>query len=354
MKKLVYIVLSILIIFISCIDKNESKPTGNPSFCEDSAMAHFIAQPERSMGLLDSAVMMKRLTPQRAGYLKAIVAYSGLNKPDSCIAICQKMIDEKAWNELPDSDDQVSFQVDLYELMATAATTTSDLLGIQRYCKAGIELAHGREELMSEEANMLSRMGTAMVKMGEKEKGLEALDEAKALAQKDDKWPSVLAYMNISKKYVTVYSYLDDYESMCRFSHENLSRLKDLKKNYRKIDGIPGSMLADSTAFDEFVQYYYVSLTAHLSKAYAKRDMLDSAKVWYDELMSSPQSDNPSLSSAIIYPLIAFGNYDEALGRIESTKEFLANDTLSSDFVELLNNWVSYRLRSHVPRSSHN
>jgi len=221
MYKTFFVTCLILFVLLSCNGGNkESSLQDNPSCCEDSAMAHFIQQPERAILLLDSAVMLKRLTPQRAEYLKAIVTYNGLNMPDSCIAICQRMFDNKVWKQLPDSDDQVTFQVELYELMATAACTTSDLLAIQRYCKNGIQLAHGRDDLQSDEADMLSRMGAAMVSLGETEEGLRALDEARSMVISDNKWPSVLSYFNISKKYRLAYMFLEDYEGACRVANE--------------------------------------------------------------------------------------------------------------------------------------
>jgi len=336
-KKILYTLFGVALTLLSCTEgKDNSLVQVSPSCCEDSAMAHFIQQPERAISLLDSAVMMKRLTPQRGQYLKAIVTYNGLNKPDSCIAICQKMLDDEVWNELPDSADQVKFQVEVYELMAMAAFTTSDQLAIQRYCKAGIQLAHGREDLQSDEADMLSRMGVAMVYLGDTEEGFKTLDEAQNMVMSDNKWPSVLSYLNISKKYRLAYMYTEDYEGACRVVNEALLRLDELKHNPAKIKGIPGSMLTDSTALDEFVQYYYAPLTAFLAKGYTRQGMLDSARVWYDRFMSCPQSDNPVRSFPIIEPLIAFGQYDDALQRITSAKDFLADDTLSSDYIDLL------------------
>lgn len=112
--------------------------------------------------------------------------------------------------------------------------------------------------------------------------------------------------------------------------------MDDLKHNPAKIEGIPSSMLTDSTALDEFVQYYYAPLTAFLAKAYTRQGMLDSARIWYERFLSSPQSENPVRSFTIIEPLIAFGKYEDALQRIASVKDFLVNDTLSSDFIDLL------------------
>jgi len=317
LKKILHTTSVLAFVLLSCTGRDKTPPVeGSASCCEDSAMAHFIQQPERAISLLDSAVMLKRLTPQRAQYLKAIVAYNGLNKPDSCIAICQKMLDKKAWEQLPDSADQVEFQVEVYELMATAAYTISDQLAIQRYCKAGIQLAHGREDLQSDEADMLSRMGAAMVSLGETEEGFKALDEARSMVASDRKWTSVLAYLNISKKYRHAYMYVEDYDGACRVANEALLLLDDLKHNPGKIDGIPPSMLNDSTALDEFVQYYYAPLTAFLAKSYTRQGMLDSARVWYDRFMSCPQSENPVRAFSIIEPLIAFGQYDDALQRV--------------------------------------
>jgi len=337
LKKILYSISVLAFALLSCTGGDKAPSVQeSASCCEDSAMAHFIQQPERAISLLDSAVMLRRLTPQRAGYLKAIVTYNGLNNPDSCIAICQKMLDDEVWEGLPTSDDQVTFQVEVYELMATAAYTTSDLLAIVRYCKAGIQLAHGRNDLKSDEADMLSRMGTTLVSLGKPDEGLKALDEARNMVLTDNHWPSVLTYLNIAKKYRLAYMLTEDYEGACRVAKEALLRLDELKHNPGRIEGIPGSMLADSTALEEFVQYYYAPLTAFLAKAYTRQGMLDSALVWYQRFTSCPQNDKPTMSFPIIEPLIAFGKYQDALQRIASAKDFLANDTLSADYIDLL------------------
>lgn len=309
-------------------------------------MAHFLTEPDRSLMLLDSATIVGNLTPQRAEYLKAIVIYSAKDEPDSCIAMCQRLIDDEAWEQLPDTDDVVQFQVDLYRLMANAAQATGNVMGVTRYCGAGIRLAHGVDDQKGSEADMLARMGLVLCEMGQYQEGLDTLHRAQSMLQKDSSWSGLIAYLNTNKKLYYAYDLTNRFEDAKAEIFKTLTRLDNLRVDINTIADVPEGILKESAALEEFIAFNESSFQSYLVNIYAKQHQPDSVQYWLDRLRANPQGDDASTTWMVIGPLIELGEYDEAQSRIDELKQMLRNDTISDTYIQLLRHELRMSLLS--------
>jgi len=337
-KHIHFLFLSVtsLLLWMSCTSRQQSSNSAPTVYSEDSAMAHFLTEPDRSLMLLDSATIVGNLTPQRSEYLKAMVLYSAKDDADSCIAMCQRMIDNEAWEQLPDTDDVLQFQIDLYRLMANAAHATGNVMGVARYCGAGIRLAHGVEEMNSSEADMLSRMGLVLCEMGQYEEGLDTLNRAKEMLQKDQSWSGLVAYFNLTKKLFYAYDLTNRHEEAKSEVFGALKKLDNLRININKVKHVPTGMLKDSTALEEFIAFNETSFHSYLVNIYTKQHQQDSVQYWLERFEANPQNDDASTTWMIIEPLIELGRYDEAQSRITELKKMFRNDTICDSYVQLL------------------
>jgi len=330
------IILTFLAVFSvsSCTEVQPSEQEIE-AYSEEAAMAHFLTEPDRSLEILDSAVLIRNITPQRADYLRTIILFNGKGDAAAAEKLCQRLIDEEVWEDIPDGKDRVSFQVDVYRLMATIATDAGNHLSILRYCREGAALSHGVDILRGDEADFYSRMGYAMCQIGQTDEGLSAMARADSLAKSDATWSSLLSYLNNTKKMYHVLEEAGEYERGKQLVTDALSALEELKRDVSKVRFVPEGIACDSVALSEFADYYQVPFHCYLADACALLDQKDSTLLWLDRVKESAQSENPDLNSHMIYPLIYLGRYDEAQQLIAERKECLG-DCSNEDYLSLL------------------
>jgi len=342
MRILTYLLICILFTLTACNNNKNQHATINSPYWEDVAMTRFMSQPEHSLQLLDSAVNAKTLTPQRVAYLKAIVLCDGMMKPDSAIAICQHLIDTKAWEEAYNTEEeQLSFEVDIYRFLAAVYTDKGNQLAVIRYCTQGASLAHGVEKLIGDEADFLSRSGFMMCQTGQAEDGLKTMRRAEELSLNDDQWSSFVAYINNAKKLYFSLADLGRYADAEQEIKKADARLDELKAKPSAVRWIPESMINDSTSLGEYIYFYKAQFYAFLANACSHQDRLDEARSWIDKYAEiAPTSGNNFIASAI-YPLISLGRYDDARKIIDTAKNSEGMDTVSLDYVKLLKEELS-------------
>lgn len=332
-RKIILLALLLPIFFQSCrVERNEILSESSP-YCEDSAMAHFLTSPRRSIELLDSAVIVHSLTAERAQLLQAIVFYNGMNRPDSCLALCQSLLDRQGWLAFDSEDEQRSFQLDIYRLMASASTSTGNLLATMRYTSEGAKLAHGIDNLIGAEADMLSRSGYVMCQTGQTDEGIDAMTRAGQLAESDNTWSSRVSYLNNAKKLSLVYLDLKRYAE-CRVTVEKtLIELDKTCESPQKFLKIPETMLNDSISLQEFKNFYCTQFYAYMAYVCGEEGKLDEAQQWLNRFEAIGRPDRYSMVPCVIHTLVTLGHFDEARRQIEALKQ---SGTLGPDLVPIL------------------
>lgn len=332
-----YLCWGIVSLMLACAPKGHGPMEGlrQDVYSEDSAMAHYLVAPERSITLLDSAVIVGNLSAQRGEYLKAIVL-ADMVGPDTCMRICQRLIDEKVWETLPDSENATYYQVDVYRLMANVAQSLGNHTAVVRCAREGIKLSHGIDILKGDESELLGRMGMVLCQTGQQAAGISALRRAEKLALSDHSWSALISYLNNTKKFYKVYQENAQYEEAKKTIRKAMKRLEKLKKDIAKVKNAPEAMVHDSLALDEFIQFYHHSLYGFMANTYAELGEMDSCRYWIDKLDEIPYTYCCAASDGPIHPLILLGRYDEARHSIESVKDFAGKDTISQEYIDLL------------------
>lgn len=319
-KYVIIIVSALLLVHCRSINPYDNETS---AYTEDTAMAHFLTTPQQSFEILDSAVFYKNITPQRADYLRAIIYFNGCNDNASARELCQKLIDGESWKDLPDSEDELSFKVDLYRLAALIATDDNNYLAVLGYCREGVALCHGVKALCGDEADFLSRMGFAMYRFGQYDEALDLMRRAETLARMSNTWSSFLSSLNNSKKIYHVISEKGDFDAGMDVVKEAISSLAALESDVSAVKDVPEGLVRDSLALTEFLNYYQIQFYGLLADCFARMNQLDSVRLCIRAIENMPQSDNPYITKSMILPLIAIGEYD----RVEQLIDFLKNGT---------------------------
>ena len=296
-------------------------------------MARFLTNPLRSIELLDSAVIVHSLTVERAQLLRAVVLFNGMNRPDSCIALCQSLIDQQAWLAFGHEEEQRAFQVDLYRLISSAYTSTGNLLATLRYASEGARLAHGFDNLIGDEADMLSRSGFVMCQTGQTEEGIASMLRAERLSESDNTWSSRVSYLNNAKKLSLVYLDLKRYAECKVLVEKTLIELDKTCQSPQRYVNIPVHMLTDSISILGFKHFYCTQFYAYMAYVCGEEDRLDEASEWLSRFDAIGLPDRYQSVPCVIHTLVAMGRYDEARRHIEALKQ---SGTLGPDLVPVL------------------
>jgi len=333
-RKTILLALWLLIILQSCHNEKPVVVPDTSPYCVDSAMAHFLTNPHRSLELLDSAVIVHSLKPERAKLLQAVVLYNGMHKPDSCITICQSLIEQQAWlSYSTDGEEQRAFQVEIYRILSSASTSKGNMLATLRYASEGAKLAHGINKLLGDEADMLSRSGFVMCQTGQAEEGIEAMLRAGQLSEGDNTWSSRVAYLNNAKKLSLVYLDLKQYAECKVMIEKTLIELDKTCSSPQRFVKIPEYMLNDSTSLQEFKNYYCTQFYAYMAYVCSEEGKLDEAQEWLGRFEAIGLSERYSMVPCAIHTLVKLGHYDEARKQIEAIK---LSGTLGPDLVPIL------------------
>lgn len=331
------LLLSILpLLFAACHPQPAPIDAEASDAYEDMAMAHYTSQPERALSLLDSAETHHLIEHGRVQYLKAVVLYDGLDRPDSSIALCQQLIDEQAWQTLNDAEMEASYQVDLYRLMATAATSTGNKLAVMRYAAQGVKLAHGVEMLKGDEADLLSRMGYMMCQTGQVEEGLKAMRDVEQQVTTDDSWSALLAYFNNAKKLYHSLLSCQRYNEALVVVEAALGKLEQVTQHPEAVRGIPNAMLTEKEALDEFVSYYRIPFYAYQTNLCCELGQREEAELWLDRFRTVADTSMHNLTQSIIPALITLEHYDEAHDYLNAAKRYAMHEEVSEGNLQLL------------------
>jgi len=315
------------------------------AYSEESAMAHYLTQPERSLAILDSAVIIKNLSPERADYLRAIILSSGNSSDNGGIEICQRLIDEEAWKSISDEDEAKSFQVDIYRLMATMQTSTGNRLAVLRYSKEGAEIAHGIEMLRGDEADFMGRIGFVLCQSGQVQEGLEILERAQELAKSDGTWSSLITYLNNAKKQYHVLEDQGQHEKARKIVEEALGCIEGFDDALPGIKFVPQGIISDTLAREEFKDFFRVTYYSYLARNSAEENDLEAAATWIQRVHELPQSSNPAITLSLIRPYILLGEYGAAQDLVNSGKELLAGEEVTEDYLSLLKDEMEMSVR---------
>lgn len=307
-------------------------------YSEDSAMAIFVRNPDRALTLLDSAVLVGNLSPARHQYLEAMVWYNGKLRPDTCITLCQQLLEKRPWSGNFDVHDPVIFETIIYSLMATAAFTEEDYPLIIDCAQKGVALAHGREDLKAEESDLTSRYGYALCEMGQIDAGLAAYRRADSLIAGKDSWECLITYSNISKRNIATLKEIGRYDEAESAAHNVIARMDRLMTDPSRFEGIPSGMLADSTTLRSFVDYSLLPVYSYLSDIALSQGNTEESQHWVDLFLNSPLSDKHLESLNIIRSMIQLGRIQEARQRLaEIHADYqTGRDTLTRKYQELI------------------
>jgi len=138
MRNLLYIILlAITMALAGCASEGaDDVALSDAEYTEATAMSVHLAEPERALTIIDSAVIVGNLSTPRAEYLKAVTQYDGLDNMPLARQTCLDLLEHKEA-----LTDTLTLE-QTYILLASIEKSSCNYAAVIRYATEASRLAH--------------------------------------------------------------------------------------------------------------------------------------------------------------------------------------------------------------------
>lgn len=322
-----------LFILSSCGIGNRGKslPAGADTiYTEAAAMSIHRTEPERALGMIDSALAVGNITWQRAEYLKAVTQYGGLHNIPQSRQTCLDLIKReeellKAGKEV--KSDSVTLER-VYLLLTSLEYTAANHPAIIRYATEASRLAHALN-MPDEVGKMEAFIARSLAQTGRTDEAIARLEGTLGELRKLDTFGGVVSYHDASKKLLHILIDHKRFSEMEKVCKDVLSRLDELEQHPNRFgDMQEGFNPAEYIDFARgqilsFLTISYARLATEnkanpaLRSQYLRKALDTEAEVFRTEW--SQGIDCAKMMSAAYHHLGQFDRFEEAMERFENS-----------------------------------
>lgn len=347
MKRIILLLFGMGVAYMFCQcngspEKDESEndyPSMETFAAIDSCMSFMNCDPQKAHQMLDALREKKLMTQARCDYYHAMVIFSGEQDWDRALDICNRLLDEGKFG-----DDRYLEE----EICVLASNMTSGMkryLETLKYAKRGIAICHGDENMRSDEATLMGRVGMAEQGLGQTEQARETYARAYELLGENTSFSDLIAIFSLKKKETGLYKETKEYDKMIEICKEVLNVAERFDRDPSFIKQRPATMKESGEATHDFANLYRSQMYTMLARAYRMKVELGLSKDadadrdsvrWYLEKW---RKNGPQSSEALAYamPELYFtGRTAEFQEAKEKAANLLSGDTLVTEYIDYL------------------
>lgn len=362
MTKIIIFVIATIALFCQCRENNAAEDDGSdyPSreafVSIDSCMSYMNSDPAKAHRMLDSLMDAGLMTRQRCDYYHAMVIYSGENKIDSALVICDRLLDDGKFG-----DDAYLEE----EICVLATDISSEFLRhveTLRYANRGIAICHGNEKMRGDEAMLMGRVGAAQQSMGRKEEAHEIYEKAYELLKDNRSFADFVSLISLKKKHASLCFDAKDYDRTMEICHEILREVERFDKDPSFIKQRPESMAKSGNGTHDFADFYQCQMYERIAQAYYGKIQdgisadiyadTDSVKAYIERWSSTKSSLSPANVASMLRVLFFAGRKKEFEKNKEMIEALYRNDSITSEYVDYLTIMADDAASSNNLRSS--
>lgn len=213
-------------------------------YTEPNAMAICLTNPKRALLMIDSAVTVYNITPQRGEYLKAITYNSGLKDHSRARQICLDLLASDAVKS-----DTVQ-QERIYRLLVGIERSSGNYAEVVRYATEGSRLAHVMGE-PQEVGYMAGYIALAKANMGQVEEAVDLLRTTLADLGSMDSYHAVNSHHSVGMDLLHVLLDACRYDEMLPVCDQLMAREQTFR-DYPERFTLPEDF--DPTEFNDIVR----------------------------------------------------------------------------------------------------
>lgn len=306
----------------------------------DSCMGYMESNPAKAHYILDSICNAKLISPQRCDYYHALILFGGEHKGDSALMICNSLLDEGKFGE------DIYIEEEICVLASNITSVKRRHFETLKYALRGIEICHGNEQMRSDEASLLARVGVAAQMLGQTERAKETYAKAYELLKEDKTFGGFIGIISLIKKQAALAYDAKDYNQVIVFSHQVLNLVNRFDLDPSFIEERPETMRESSSATRNFAGFYECQMYGNIAHAYRKKieqghstdikSDTDSLNYYIDLWSQTGGSQTPENLALVLGDLYFAGRKAAFLEAKDLVGEFYQSDSLATEYIDYL------------------
>ena len=273
-------------------------------YTERSAMSLYTTDPERTLALLDSAVIVGNITPARCKCLQAMTHYAGLQDYPTARRLCYEILSTE------NADDYT--MENTYAMLTCLCYSEQRWADVVRFAEKTAEWAM-RLDMTDDILEARVTSGYALVQTGQVEDGLKKMNEATEELYSMPSFGAAVAYLNSAKKQLLAYRSLSRPQDMLQVAELMQRKIDEVVNPATKDESAP----SDLSGFEDF---HRGIVYAHTATAYAMLSDTEQA-MHYEQLAAQThwtQTQSGAETLAQTYLLLhQWSELDAALQQLE-------------------------------------
>ena len=323
-RNVLYIILlAITMAFAGCASEGaDDVALSDSEYTEATAMSVHLAEPERALTIIDSAVIVGNLSTPRAEYLKAVTQYGGLDNMPLARQTCLDLLEHKEA-----LTDTLTLE-QTYILLASIEKSSCNYAAVIRYATEASRLAHasGRYHVVGK---MEGYIAHAQALTGHTNEGIDRLQSVIEELRQMNNFDGVTSYHSASKNLLHILNDNSRFDEMVTVCEAMLSCYDELEQH-------PERFSIEREGFDpaEFVDFARGQTLAFLTIAYAEQGNIAKGLEAEEAVFRTRWSQSPDCDLMLVsayHRLGQFDRFDQAMDRIDA--EMIARgDTLNANY----------------------
>ena len=306
---------------------------GDTPYQQDSILVVYATNPERSLILLDSALLLGNISDYRAQFIRAKIYCRSLEKqrPDSAITICQALLSHDSVRNEPIEQESI------YDMLIAANRAKLDneeyLYWATQKATLCWQLGEDTERWRTE-----ADIGLVMTSLGQVDEGLEKLDEAISNLDAPGSIDRMDAFIVAVKRKINALNNLHRDAEVILLAQRILDHLNHYEQHAQDYveDSYRLSWSDNPTDRDRYLDFNRAQAWAFMAQAYAMNNYWSKAEE-YLSLFNQSAYGKTFMARRLIAPTqMALGMYDEALATYDEIEHRMAGDTLNDDYAVIL------------------
>ena len=300
---------------------------------QDSILVVYATNPERSLILLDSALLLGNISDYRAQIIRARIYCKSLEelRLDSAIIICEALLSHDSVRNEP------SEQENIYDMLIATSRVKHDDEAYLHWAtqKATLCQQQGEE---TERWRTEADIGLVMTFLGRVDEGLDKLDEAISHLDAPGSIDRMDAFIVAVKRKINALNELHRDAEVILLAQRILDHLDHYEKHAQDYveDSYRLSWSDNPTDRDRYLDFSRAQAWAFMAQAYAMNNYRSKAEE-YLSLFNQSGYGKTFMARRMIAPTqMALGMYDEALATYEEVERRMADDTLNDDYAVIL------------------
>lgn len=338
MRNLIYIIILTTVTFItitsSCKpgtqhhDKSESSDT---SYTLEAAMSIYDKEPDKALAILDSAVIVGNTDPTTADIMRARIftASCEARNLDSAQRLCEKLIELKTVKQ----DEANYFNV--LEQLVDIALKRQDDAQLLHWGRQLLALCHERGDTV-EALRTRAEIGLALYHLGNREDGMEILDQAIYQLGKVNKFNHLDAYIIATKRKINALNEDRNFADVIPLAKGIIHHLADYEAHPEAYNDSSYRMPTDATQRNKYIEFYRAQAYSYIAYASAKVGNKQDARR-FTALFEQSDLGHTYIGRKMIAPTwFELRETDKVLATYNEAKRVMGSDTVNEEYALML------------------